>query len=48
MTPIGYQTHRLIYGSGGYEFNHFVRVGGPLNILLTLVGPPVIPVFFPF
>jgi di/tricarboxylate transporter len=48
MTPIGYQTNLFVYGPGGYRFVDFVRVGGPLNLLLTLVAMFAIPWFFPF
>ena len=30
-TPIGYQTHLIVYGPGGYRFSDFVRVGLPLD-----------------
>lgn len=48
MTPIGYQTNTFIYGPGGYRFSDFLRVGGPLVLLMVLVGTFVIPWFFPF
>lgn len=47
-SPIGYQTHMMVYGPGGYRFNDFVRVGLPLNILLWIVATIVIPIVWPF
>ncbi|WP_347139656.1 SLC13 family permease [Paracoccus sp. SSK6] len=46
-TPIGYQTHMMVYGPGGYKFSDFVRVGVPLDILCGIVACLVIPVFWP-
>jgi di/tricarboxylate transporter len=37
MTPVGYQTNLMVYGPGGYRFTDYVRVGGPLQLLLTVV-----------
>ncbi|WP_416838538.1 SLC13 family permease [Haloferax sp. DFSO52] len=37
MTPIGYQTNLMVYGPGGYRFTDYLRVGGPLQLLLTVV-----------
>ena len=37
MTPVGYQTNLFVYGPGGYRFTDYVRVGAPLQALLTLV-----------
>jgi di/tricarboxylate transporter len=48
MTPIGYQTNTFIYGPGGYRFSDFIRIGGPLNLLLLIAATFVIPFFFPF
>ncbi len=48
MTPIGYQTNTFIFGPGGYRFSDFVKVGGPLNLLLLCASVFVIPFFFPF
>ncbi|MFW6018570.1 MAG: SLC13 family permease [Halapricum sp.] len=37
MTPVGYQTNLFVYGPGGYRFTDYVRVGGPLQALFTVV-----------
>lgn len=47
-TPIGYQTHLIVFGPGGYRFSDFVRIGIPLDLLCGVVALAVIPYFFPF
>lgn len=47
MSPIGYQTHTLIYGPGRYRFADFIRVGAPLSILCWLLATFIIPRFWP-
>lgn len=46
-TPIGYQTHMMVYGPGGYKFGDFVRVGVPLDIICGIVACLTIPIFWP-
>jgi len=48
FTPIGYQTNLLVDGPGGYRFNDYVKVGGPLTLLYALLATLLIPIFFPF
>ncbi|MFP5415130.1 MAG: SLC13 family permease [Gammaproteobacteria bacterium] len=37
LSPVGYQTNTMIYGTGLYRFLDFARVGAPLNALLMVV-----------
>ena len=44
-TPIGYQTHLMVYGAGGYRFSDFVRIGVPLGLVLAalvIFGVPLV------
>ncbi|WP_134727180.1 SLC13 family permease [Paracoccus luteus] len=46
-TPIGYQTHMMVYGPGGYKFSDFLRLGIPLDIVTGIAACLVIPLFWP-
>lgn len=45
--PMGYQTHLMIYGPGGYKFTDFLRVGIPLNIICLVTACLLIPWIWP-
>jgi di/tricarboxylate transporter len=47
-TPLGYQTHLMVYGAGGYRFGDYVRVGVPLDLLIMSITIALTPVMFPF
>ncbi len=47
-SPIGYQTHMMVFGPGGYRFTDFMRVGIPLNVLMWIIAILVIPLVWPF
>jgi di/tricarboxylate transporter len=46
--PMGYQTHMMVYGPGGYRFSDYLRVGIPLNVICVLIACPLIPLIWPF
>jgi di/tricarboxylate transporter len=46
--PMGYQTHMMVYGPGGFKFSDFLRVGIPLNIICWIVSCLLIPLIWPF
>ncbi len=47
LTPIGHKNNALIMGPGGYHFGDYWRMGLPLEVLVVLVGVPVILIAFP-
>jgi len=46
LSPVGYQTNTMIYGTGVYRFTDFVKVGAPLNVLLMVVTSVAIWLFW--
>ncbi len=46
-SPVGYQTHMMVFGPGGYRFIDFVKVGVPLNLLLWVTCIILIPMIWP-
>ena len=47
LTPIGHQCNALILGPGGYRFSDYWRMGLPLEILIVIIGTPLIMLFWP-
>ena len=47
-SPIGYQTHMMVFGPGGYRFTDFMRVGIPLNLLMAITAVILVPLIWPF
>jgi len=46
--PMGYQTHMMVYGPGGFKFTDFLRVGIVLNIICWVTSCLLIPRIWPF
>lgn len=42
LTPIGHQSNTLVMGPGGYKFTDYWRMGLPLEILIAVIGVPLI------
>jgi len=47
LTPIGHQSNTLVMGPGGYNFGDYWKLGLPLEILIILVGVPLIILVWP-
>jgi di/tricarboxylate transporter len=46
--PMGYQTHMMVYGPGGYKFSDYLRMGIPLNIIVWIVTCSLVPLIWKF
>jgi di/tricarboxylate transporter len=47
LTPIGHQCNTMVMGPGGYKFSDYPKLGAPLSLLVLLIGPPTILLFWP-
>lgn len=47
MTPIGHQSNVLIYNTGAFRFIDFIKVGGPLTVVVLIVSLIVVPIVWP-
>lgn len=48
LTPVGTTTNAMVMGAGGYKFIDYVKVGGPLLLLLFMATMLLVPVIWPF
>ncbi len=46
--PMGYQTHMMVYGPGGYRFSDYLRTGIPLNLICWVITCSLIPFIWQF
>ncbi len=47
LTPIGHKNNTIILGPGGYKFGDYWRMGLPLELLVLVVGIPMILMVWP-
>ena len=47
LTPIGHKHNPIFMGPGGYKFGDYWRMGLPLEVLVVLVGVPMIVFVWP-
>ncbi len=47
LTPIGHQNNTLILGPGGFGFGDYWRLGLPLEILVVMIGVPLLLLVWP-
>lgn len=47
LTPIGHQSNALVMGPGGYKFTDYLRLGAPMEIIILVIGIPLILFFWP-
>jgi di/tricarboxylate transporter len=48
ISPIGYQTNLIVYGTGDYSFKDFFRIGLPLSLLYMVVTVLILAVSYGF
>ncbi len=47
LTPIGHQNNTIVMGPGGYQFYDYPRLGLPMELIVLLVGIPLIMTVWP-
>jgi di/tricarboxylate transporter len=47
-TPVGYQTNLMVYGPGGYRASDYLRLGGPLSLMIWGLTILIAPLAWPF
>ncbi|HEY3244154.1 MAG TPA: SLC13 family permease [Phycisphaerae bacterium] len=47
VSPMGYQTHLMVFGPGGYKLSDFLKVGLPMCLLWFATSMILVPFFWP-
>jgi len=48
MTPVGFVTNMMVLGPGGYRYTDYLRLGGPLTLIVLIAATLIAPAVFPF
>jgi di/tricarboxylate transporter len=46
LTPFGYHNNTIVMGPGGYRFIDYPRLGAPLTVIVLVLAPPLLIVFW--
>jgi di/tricarboxylate transporter len=46
LTPFGYHNNSIVMGPGGYRFIDYPRLGAPLTLIVLVLAPPLLIVFW--
>ncbi len=47
LTPIGHQNNTLILGPGGFRFGDYWKLGVPLEVIVVMIGMPLLLIVWP-
>lgn len=47
MTPVAHPANTMVMSPGGYQFKDYLKVGGPLTLVIFVVLMIVLPLFWP-
>ena len=48
MTPISHPANIMVMGPGGYKFSDYMKVGGPLTLVVFVIVLTLVPILWPF
>lgn len=48
MTPISHPANIMVMGPGGYKFSDYMKVGGPLTLVVFVIVLILVPILWPF
>ena len=47
MTPVSHPANILVMGPGGYRFSDYIKLGGPLTLIVFVAVMILLPIFWP-